>query len=118
MAFRLPTFNLLCNIWHSAAFPVAGVPDISDQACQLAWDRTADTVIIVGLNRIHAMKLRVPKLTDLRGLLSTTNQDTVEVPSGSGRWYQVWIVDDVAKGFTNEYRQGLIFPVQQPTPLP
>jgi hypothetical protein len=64
------------------------------------------------------MKMRVPAGTDLRGNLSTTQRDLVEVPAGSGRYYEVWVVDDVAKGFFNEYRQGLILAIAQPTPLP
>ena len=39
--------------------------------------------------------------------------DVVEVPSGSGRWYQVNLVDDVVKGFTNEYRIATIVKIGQ-----
>lgn len=118
MAFTIPKFNLLCDIWRGNTAPPVGDPALAEVPCQLAWDRAADYVITVGANRIHPMKLRVPAGTDLRGQLSSTFQDTVEIPSGSGRYYTCWMVDDVAKGFSNEYRQGLVFAVVQPTPLP
>jgi hypothetical protein len=60
------------------------------------------------------MELLLPALTDVRGAI-TGNQDIVEVPAGSGRFYSVAFVDDVGKGFGNEYRFALI---QQLAPWP
>lgn len=48
--------------------------------------------------------LLLPPLTDIRDASCNGFSDVVEVPSASGRWYVVMYVDDVAKGFANEYR--------------
>jgi hypothetical protein len=55
------------------------------------------------------MNLLVPALTDVRGPQDPVGPDMVEVPAGSGRWYQVVFVDDIAKGFSNEHRTASIF---------
>jgi hypothetical protein len=53
------------------------------------------------------MFLLLPPGTDIRsGVLGTA--DDVEVPAGSGRFYEVEFVDDVGKGFANEYRVALL----------
>jgi len=72
----------------------------------------------------------VPAGTDLRDSGCTGLADLVELPATSGRWYYVAYVDDVAKGFANEYRQGILVKVvaggaaplanfvNWPTPIP
>jgi hypothetical protein len=53
--------------------------------------------------------LLVPALTDIRDLNQNVPfNDIVEVPSGSGRWYGVAEVEDVGKGFPNEFRRAAI----------
>jgi len=119
MAFTLPTFNLLCNVWHNGGVvPPVGAPDIAGQECQLAWDRAADNPVAIAVPIRVPMKVRFPILTDVRGPLSASGQDVLEVPAASGRYYAVMYVDDVAKGFSNEFRQTLCFQAQVPTPLP
>jgi len=119
MSFRIPTFNLLCNIWHGGGIPPAGMPDISDVPCQLAWDRIGSTMTGgTSLAAFHCMLIRVAKGTDLRGKISSSGTDVVECPAGSGRYYAIGWVDDVAKGFANEFRQGIGILTQCPTPLP
>jgi hypothetical protein len=119
MAFRVPTFNLTANIWRGNPVPPpVGAPALAGVPCQLAWDVAADVTFVSGLNFRHVMKVRFPAGTDVRGVLSATNQDLAEVPAGSGRFYTLWNVDDVGKGFPNEYRQALALPAAQPTPLP
>lgn len=59
------------------------------------------------------VELVVAKGSDFRDPLYNSGEygfwtDIVEVPSGSGRFYHVIGVVDVAKGFTNEYRSVLI----------
>lgn len=75
--------------------------------------------------------LLLPPGTDVRDLnCNQPDNDIVEVPSGSGRWYGVALVDDVGKGFPNEHRYAMIFKISQrvhatlyaglfwPTPIP
>ncbi len=73
----------------------------------------------------------LPALTDIRdGYGAALTPDVVECPSGSGRWYVVFGVDDFGKGFPNEHRYALVNKIGQwiggttyaglfwPTPIP
>lgn len=122
MPFRVPRFNLVARVWHGTpAIPPAAAPDLSPQ-CQLVWDRAADIPFVRSSTPFrlgHVMKVRFPARTDVRDQNSTTNADVVEVPSGSGRFYLVFWVDDVGRGFANEYRQAMVMAIAPwPTPDP
>lgn len=117
MSFKLPTFNLLCRF---GAIVLLGPPywapgpRVSNQPCQLTWGRRVNTSSGVpggGFTDLqYVMSLLLPPLVDIRGPQDTTNMiDAVEVPQGSGRWYQVIAVDDVGKGFANEHRSAALF---------
>jgi len=131
MAFTVPTFNLLCDIytgpWLTKALRSSNVP------CNLAMGRRvqqAGNDYIALQYGPAAPNLLLPAFTDIRDGSCAGEQDIVECPSGSGRWYFVSAVDDVAKGFSNEYRLAAIgkvsdfadhsrFPgVFWPTPIP
>lgn len=56
--------------------------------------------------------LRVPALFDLRP------GDIAECPEETGRLYRVRWVEDMHKGFPNEYRVGILEQTVQPFPLP
>lgn len=74
--------------------------------------------------------LLLPPGTDVRDFSTSITPDVVECPSGSGRWYGVFSVDDVGKGFPNEYRCAQICKIYEaldpaaypglfwPTPIP
>jgi len=51
-----------------------------------------------------SVTLAVPKSTDIRMADPDGPGDLIECPLGSGLWYNVYAVVDVAKGFSNEYR--------------
>lgn len=117
MAYRLPTFNLLCNL---KAPPTAGVPAVpsppyrlADQPCQLTYGRRVSVATTGGTAQVGvlstSMNLLLPSRTDVRGPQDVTSFDMVEVPSGSGRWYYVTFVDDIGKGFANEHRTAGIY---------
>lgn len=117
MAFRLPSFNLFCNVSTCNVPNIAGIPTppyrLNNQACQLTFGRrvnvtTTGGTMAPGILTI-AMSLLAPPFTDLRGPQDTVSFDMVEVPAGSGRWYQVVGVDDIGKGFANEHRSAAIF---------
>lgn len=106
MAYHVPDFNLVCDIYSGP--PATRSLRLPDVPCNLALGRrvqqlyqSADSGSFGGAGPF----LLVPALTDVRdqyqGLL---HFELVEVPQGSGRWYQINLVDDVAKGFENEYR--------------
>lgn len=117
MAYRLPTFNLLCNIATGPATPTSVPPTppyrIAGQTCQLTYGRRVQVIATGGTTSVgvlvQSMNLLLPPLTDVRGLQDTVGPDFVEVPAGSGRWYCVSGVDDIGKGFSNEHRTASLF---------
>lgn len=124
MAFRLPNFNLRCNIrpttshvWPPGTVPT-GANRLTNQLCALvAGERSSAAAVQISATSTYptsiGMFLLLPALTDIRGIQdSTFNVDAVECPAGTGRWYQVAWVDDVAKGYANEHRMALMFPYQ------
>ena len=121
MAFRLPGFNLNCNIWRSGNDVQANPPDIQS-ACSLVNGRSGHDVLPAINNATvplmlsaatklgNFMSLLVPKLLDIRGTQGggANLGDAVEVPAGSGRFYIAQWVDDVGKGYLNEHREAML----------
>jgi len=125
MAYRIPTFNLLCDVWHglpSGTIPITD-PDIESLACQLRWMGRGPAETLSSPQNIQdswqcGITLLVPALTDIRDELSGTFADIVEVPKGSARIYEVKYADDVGKGFANEYRIAYLAKIIWPVPAP
>jgi len=130
MAFTLPTFNLSANLWRIGGSGGAyAAPDLT-VACNLSFGRRVEqrrTQQAVLTTNVLSRGLLLPKLTDIRATWNAHAPDLVEVPAGSGRFYGVEDVEDVAKGFTNEYRfacleylivGATIFGMPAPVPLP
>lgn len=114
MAFSLPDFNITCNI-YSGPYLARTIRPASPVPCNLAFSRrqqfpTADEDAN-GWSVV--MSLLLPPLTDIRDLSCSAVQDVVECPAGSGRWYQVGMVDDIGKGFPNEHRCALIYKISE-----
>jgi len=114
MAFSLPTFNITCEVyfgpWLTKTLRLTG------QECNLAYGRRSSLQNpLSGLENGESMNmtLLVPPLVDIRDLSNWGVQDVVEVPSGSGRWYQVSNVDDIGKGFPNEHRAAILFKISE-----
>jgi hypothetical protein len=119
MPFKLPSFNLVCNIWSVGALPP--LPARLSPACNLAWGRRVNPLPSGGSEVV--MTLLLPAGTDIRSSLTFSGADVVEVPAGSGRFYSVFGVDDIAKGFANEHRGAILLGVRLggafwPTPIP
>lgn len=84
-----------------------GAPRLTT-VCQLRIYKTAGVVNAFGFLTGMSVAVLFPKGTDIRGQIGfQTNQDMLEVPSGSGRYYTIRTFDDVAKGFSNEYRMAI-----------
>jgi hypothetical protein len=123
MGYRVPQFNLFCNIGQPDSPGIPAVPALAGWArlyfypCALAWGHrdhvawydTTDSPAIGG----NSMFLLLPLLTDVRGAQDSVSNDVVEVPADSGRWYWVYGVDDSGKGWANEYRCALIVPINR-----
>lgn len=132
MSFNVPTFNLECDIytgpWNTRVLRIAG------QECNLQYGRRPHQNSDFPLaNEFSAvMNLLLPALTDIRSTLCSYIADSVECPAGSGRWYLVAAVDDVGKGFDNEFRVATLLSASEakfgtgseynglfwPTPIP
>ena len=116
MAFKLPTFNLLCNISQPDVVDTPGIPDppsrIVDQPCQLTYGKRVQVASTGGTTEVGVlvltMNLLLPAKVDVRGPQDVVTFDMVEVPAGSGRWYRVYGVDDIGRGFSNEHRTASI----------
>jgi hypothetical protein len=103
---RPPTFNITFNLWNVAFLvaPPPGLPFLANVPCQLQLgertnDQNTNTVEFI-------VYLLCPALTNIsEAPPPMTPFAIVECPAASGRFYQVAWVDDVGKGFANEYRQ-------------
>jgi len=131
MAFTVPTFNLSVQI-YTGPWPV-GAPRLVTVG-NLAYGRRVQQVRVsdVGNQESYGGQatLLLPALTDVRDG-GNGQQDYIQCPAGSGRWYVCMLVEDVGKGFANEYRAATIGKIWQgvsgtgsypglfwPTPIP
>jgi len=110
MAYRLPEFNLDVDIysgpWLTRVLRVETVGNLSWGHRQHWVDSNAGNV---QQGRYTPwMNVLLPALTDVRPGLHTEFGDSMEIPSGSGRWYGVFAVDDIGKGFDNEHRCAVV----------
>jgi hypothetical protein len=112
MAFTVPTFPILCNIYTGQAYP-PGAPRGANVPCNLAYGRRVaspvqdQTLPSDGYPQGPLAHLLVEKGTDIRDRFNNNpspNADIVECPAGTGRYYRVEIVDDIGRGFPNEHR--------------
>lgn len=136
MPYRVPTFNILCNIYTMVSYSANdAVQRLVFQPCSLSpGRRTMETTGFTSPIGTYpsfklSMELLMPALTDIRSSVCGGFPDVVEVPAGSGRYYTVSWVDDVGKGYANEYRLILMSAVDSrneyftdfpdwPTPIP
>ncbi len=133
MSFNPPTFNLLANVWRvNGTVGAYGAPDLTVM-CNLSQGRRTMLGLIPAAGHPAPWifnELLVPKLTDIRALWNGVVEDLIECPAGSKRFYGVEQVDDVGKGFPNEYRLVIMLyqkdgnntlgggPFAAPVPLP
>lgn len=133
MAFTPPNFNLPARIWRQlGAGGNYAAPDVTSLVNLSVGRRVLQSVpITVSVNlQLLFVELLFPKLTDVRAAWNGAGADLVEVPAGSKRFYIVDWVEDVGKGFSNEYRLAIVYyevagnvtlaggPFPAPVPLP
>jgi hypothetical protein len=119
MAFTVPDFNITCNLWSFTAPPPAA-PRAAAVPCNLAFGRRVQPSASAGGGQAQ---LLLPAFTDVRDIFNGPgNQDIVEAPAGSGRFYVVDFVDDIGKGFANEHRVAVMAKTRLygnwPVPIP
>lgn len=120
MPYIVPAFPLIVNIWRNGN-PTINPPDVVSPGNLSPGKRVMVAPILApGLDPPQLlMEVLLPKLTDVRGWNAAAGPDTVEVPSGSGRFYSVAMVDDIGKGFTNEHRFAILRQTAPwPSPIP
>lgn len=118
MAYSVPTFNLVAKVW-SGTLPPPNPPRIPALICQLRYPGKGSTAQDAANDWVFSPTILVPARSDLRDRFTLTGEDLVELPAGTGRMYRVVVVDDVARGFTNEYRFAMLFKWGAwPTPIP
>lgn len=120
MSFTVPTFNLNVNIWRNGN-PRTNPPDVTAMG-NLAWGRRVSYAAgLASAGPFILLTLLLPVGTDVRSSVTGAGSDLVEVPAGSGRFYDVNDVDDIGKGFTNEHRAAVLTQnsvVPWPAPIP
>lgn len=121
MAYRLPIFNLSCDIWNAPADPLTDPPSVSNVPCQLYANKIVATDFTHSNPSLWfvAQTIRLPAGTDVR--FDTTGAAVltkIECPRGSSVFYEVHQVADFHKGFLNEYRVAYVLMDVCPFPLP
>ena len=121
VAYVIPNFNLLCNIWRNTTLgniPSAaptGPPDMANVPCALVFGRRVNVASTGGTNEagvpLLCMSLLTRKGTNIQGPEGPGGVDSVECPAGTGRYYWVAMVDDIGKGYPNEHRTAGIFAI-------
>jgi len=125
VSYSTPVFNLVAQIWrpeNATTDPPANPPDVVTMAQLRVTPRSIQGMMDWEANpvpepysgmQVFSVFICVPKETDIRGptgsLLFPTIGDKVQIGS-TGWYYWVLQVEDVAKGFTNEYRIAALAP--------
>jgi len=106
MAFRLPNFPLFCDVYDSAGpFTIpTTTPRMPNVRCQLRYLKIPQVANGIPWQGQSSILLLVDPFTDIRMNQPGQLPDWIECPPGTGRWYTVSSVDDIAKGFSNEHR--------------
>lgn len=121
MAYIIPPMPLTCGVFDDTGI----VPVLRLTCpCNLSMGVRTLTGASGGTSTIGVVfstpYLLLPALTDIRDIYSSPlAADSVEVPSGSGRFYTVVQVDDFGKGFANEHRFAVLVKLPPwPVPIP
>lgn len=120
MAFSVPEMPLTVGVYSANEDGKAGIRLFTPG--NLALGKRVSTQFwnwsYTGEAGVFAVLL-CPKGTDIRDVFSAPFADYLEIPTGTGRWYIVDLVDDMGKGFDNEHRavwchKALIWPAPVP----
>ena len=128
--FRIPDLSaVVCNVYTNDGagppYPGLCVLRLVNEPCNLQAARRAQVMSTGGTTTSgvfeDAMYLLLRARTDVRGPVQYANLllpgDVVEVPSGTGRFYWVTYVDDVGRGYANEFRFATLQMAQSPLVL-
>lgn len=120
MHYSPPVYNLNAKIWRFG-LPTGGPPSVIT-TCNLALGKRVGHLITkTGATAPSwgGMWLLCPPGTDIQDAKNGIGNDRVEVPAGTGRFYDAVWVDDAGSGFANEHRFAELLGVAPwPTPFP
>jgi len=113
MAFRVPTMPSFCDVYDNPGpFTMPSIPPRSSAVqCQLRYLKTVQGLANRQTYNCSVMLLLVLATEDIRMYNPTraiTGGDWIEVPAGSGRYYEVQSVDQIARDFANEHRAAIL----------
>lgn len=121
MAYRLPVWAFTAAIWHDGT-PTADPPDelcSGNLAMGRRTSKVDDAYVPFDPTFLPSLDLLVPKGTDIRGDVDTNGSpDTVEIPVGSGSFWNVHWVHPVGLGFPNEHVRAVVTPIPTAPPPP
>ena len=107
--FRVPVFPLVVNIWNGGIQPPAPPSLVTvGNLCLPHRDSQVVQDYAPGLYVDYQLYVLLPAGTDVRDGSAGFGNSFLEIPAGTFRLYQAVFVDDVAKGFSNEYRRATI----------
>lgn len=121
MAYRLPTFNVVVNVWHDGHF-VTDVPDLTPLANfnvgkrigRMLEGEVLPTPWVYGYGW-----LLTPIGTSIVGdRIDGIFGDCIEVPAGSGLYYHCVWSERSALGFPNEHVVSLLYQIPPLLPPP
>ncbi len=121
MAYRLPTFNLMCAVWRFGN-ATTNPPDAFTTG-NLCFGRRGypgdSNLLPADPTKMPCGYLLLPKGADVIGDVdSSGSPDTVEIPVGSGAFWTVHWVHPIALGFDNEHARAIVLPLIGTTPPP
>lgn len=101
MAFSLPTFNLVCNIWIIGDQPGEGPASWQDIPCQLYLNSRTPVAQEYGTYWAWSPSifLRLP----IAEKLAWEQAGIIEIPSGDPEYYIPRLKEKMHRGFANEY---------------
>lgn len=101
MAYTVPQFNLLCDIWNAGHVPSVDDPDAENVPCQFyLYSRGTFDV------QPCELELYTPPIWIRLPVAETANftsGQVFECPAESGRYYRARFKERMHQGFTNEY---------------
>ncbi len=101
MAYRVPVFNVVCDLWYAGRFPNTDLPDIDDQECQFYVTSRGPFDVNISDQRLYSppIYLRLP----LAAIAIWVQAQIVECPPGTGRYFSARWKERMHLGFPNEY---------------
>lgn len=116
----VPVFPLLMNIWHGVGgiTPQVGPPTIPNVPCQHVLGELDFAGVVIGGALLNSW-IKTAKNVDVHWARGMGGADVIECPAGSGLWYVVNYVANMARGFSNEHRVIVVTPgPTYPIPIP